>query len=43
MIEFLKHFFGICGEHFHPNIWTILMGGTGITTAILYIKSLFKK
>ena len=43
MIEFLKHFFGICGESFHPNIWTILLGSTGITTALLYIKSKFKR
>ena len=43
MIEFLKHFFGLCGEHFHPNIWTILMGSTGITTVVYFIKSKFKK
>tara|TARA_Y100000004_G_scaffold57085_1_gene63519 strand:+ start:260 stop:427 length:168 start_codon:yes stop_codon:yes gene_type:complete len=23
MIEFFKHFFGLCGEHWHLNIWTV--------------------
>ena len=24
MIEFIKHILGICGDHWHPNIWTVL-------------------
>ena len=43
MIEFLKNFFGICGENFHPNIWTLLFGGTGITATIYYLKSKLKR
>ena len=41
-MEFLKHFFGLCGESFHPNIWTVIMGSTGITAALYYIKSKLK-
>jgi hypothetical protein len=33
MIEVLRHSFGFCGEHWHPNFWTILMGGFGILPA----------
>ena len=38
MIEFLKHFFGFCGEHWHPNIWTLLLGGFGLQQSYSYIK-----
>ena len=30
MVEFFKHAFGLCGEHWHPNIWTFLLGGLGL-------------
>jgi len=42
MIEVLRHTFGFCGDHWHPNIWTILMGGFGILPAISYIKVYLK-
>ncbi len=29
MIEVLRHSFGFCGEHWHPNIFTILLSGFG--------------
>lgn len=29
--------FGICGEHFHPNIFTFILGGFGVTPALNYI------
>ena len=38
MIEFLKHLLGICGEHWHPNIFTILLSGVGFSQIFLYIK-----
>ena len=38
MIEFLKHFFGFCGEHWHPNIWTFILGGLGLQQSFSYIK-----
>jgi|TARA_B110000008_G_scaffold262817_1_gene285616 hypothetical protein len=38
MIEFIKHAFGICGEHWHPNIFTILLGGLGLQQSYSYIK-----
>jgi hypothetical protein len=38
MIELFKHIFGICGEHFHPNIWTSMASIPVIATTIHYIK-----
>tara|TARA_B110000503_G_scaffold55160_1_gene88516 strand:- start:1308 stop:1451 length:144 start_codon:yes stop_codon:yes gene_type:complete len=38
MIEVIKHTFGFCGEHWHPNIFTILISGLGLTPAFHYIK-----
>lgn len=43
MIEFLRHLFGFCGEHWHPNIFTILLGATGIRQALLYVKYKIKE
>jgi len=37
MIEVVKHALGICGEHWHPNIFTVILGGLGITPAFNYI------
>jgi len=37
MIELVKHALGICGEHWHTNIFTILLGGLGLTPAFNYI------
>ena len=36
MIEVIKHTLGFCGEHWHPNLWTILVGGFGLSTALRY-------
>ena len=37
MIEVLRHTFGFCGEHYHPNIFTILISGFGLSTPFYYI------
>jgi|TARA_R110001583_G_scaffold121902_1_gene273064 hypothetical protein len=37
MIELVKHALGICGEHWHPNIFTVILGGLGVTPAFNYI------
>jgi len=37
MIEVLRHTFGFCGEHWHPNIFTILISGFGLSTPFYYI------
>ena len=37
MAEILRHISGMCGEHFHPNIWHLLLGGVGVTTILSYI------
>ena len=46
MAEILRHISGMCGEHFHPNIWHLLLGGIGISTIFsyiaIYIKCKFK-
>jgi hypothetical protein len=42
MIEFLKHALGFCGEHWHPNIFTGILGGLGITHALNYISNKVK-
>jgi hypothetical protein len=38
MLEIVKHTFGLCGEHFHPNIFTFLTGGVGFMSIYPYIK-----
>ena len=38
MIEFFRHIFGICGEHFHPNIWNTMASLPIIATTVHYIK-----
>jgi len=43
MLEIIKHSLGLCGEHFHPNIFTILMGGFGSLHILSYIKHKTKK
>lgn len=46
MLEFFRHFFGLCGEHWHPNIFTTLLGGGSVALGARYtinkIKSHFK-
>ena len=42
MAEFIRHALGLCGEHYHPNLLTLLIGGFGISTTLLYIKSYIK-
>jgi len=39
MIEVIKHTLGICGEHWHPNVITLLAGSPLILTTVSYIKS----
>jgi hypothetical protein len=36
MIEALRHSLGMCGEA-HPNIFTLLLSGLGISPALNYI------
>jgi hypothetical protein len=38
MVEAVKHALGLCGEHWHPNIFTLLLSGVGLYTPIHYIK-----
>ncbi len=38
MIEFFKHAFGLCGEHWHPNIITALASSPLFLAPLYYIK-----
>jgi len=38
MIEIIKHILGICGDHWHPNIWTAMAGSPMLLATIHYIK-----
>ena len=38
MIEFFRHIFGFCGEHFHPNVWTLSKSSPIIVTTVHWIK-----
>lgn len=38
MVEAIKHALGLCGEHWHPNIFTLLLSGVGLYGPIHYIK-----
>ena len=42
MAEIVKHALGFCGEHWHPNIWTLLTGGFGLVSIYYYIVSYLK-
>jgi len=42
MVEVIKHALGFCGEHWHPNIWTLLLGGFGLSTIFSYVISYIK-
>ena len=38
MIEFIKHILGICGDHWHPNVWTLAASSPIIATTIHWVK-----
>lgn len=42
MTEFIRHTLGLCGEHWHPNLFTLLAGGFGFSTIISYLYFNFK-
>lgn len=42
MVEVIKHTLGICGEHWHPNLWTLIIGGFGFGTTIKFAWSYIK-
>ncbi len=37
MVEIIKHSLGFCGEHWHPNLFTLLLSGLGLSPALNYI------
>jgi len=43
MIEIFKHFLGLCGEHWHPNLWTIIYTSPFIIYVMYYFKWHIKK
>jgi hypothetical protein len=42
MAEFIRHALGLCGEHYHPNLWTLLIGGVGFSTIFSYVRTYIK-
>jgi len=38
MIEFFRHLFGLCFDHWHPNVWTLAAGSPIVIASINYIK-----
>lgn len=38
MVEVIKHALGICGEHWHPNIWTAFASTPIIAPAAYWLK-----
>lgn len=42
MTEFIRHALGLCGEHSHPNIFTLLFGGSTIGLGLKYYWAKFK-
>ena len=38
MVEFIRHALGLCGEHWHPNLFTIIGSGFGLIPAIHYLR-----
>lgn len=38
MIEVIKHIFGFCGEHWHPNVWTVMASSPIIATTVHWVK-----
>jgi len=42
MVEAIRHAFGFCGEHWHPNLWSLLLGGVGFSTIFSYVGSYIK-
>mgnify|MGYP001350694661 FL=1 len=38
MVEVFKHALGLCGEHWHPNIWTAFASAPIIAPAAYWIK-----
>jgi hypothetical protein len=43
MLEAVKHTLGMCGEHWHPNIFTLFIVGVGSLPGISYIKYRLKR
>ena len=37
-IEFIKHVFGICGDHWHPNVWMVVASAPIVGPMVYYVK-----
>lgn len=42
MIEFIKHLTGMCGEHSHPTVLTLITSGGVLGTTFVYISGVIK-
>jgi len=39
MVEFFRHLFGFCGDHWHPNIFHVIMGAPTVSYAVYKVKT----
>ena len=42
MIEFIKHLTGMCGEHSHPTLLTLIASGGVLGTTFVYVSGIIK-
>ena len=42
MIEFIKHALGLCGEHSHPSLLTLIASGGVLGTTFIYVSGIIK-
>ena len=38
VIEFIKHLFGFCGDHWHPNVWPVVASAPIVAPVVYYVK-----
>ena len=41
MIEIVKHTLGLCGDHWHPNIWHLVYASPMLSYCIYWLKDKF--
>jgi hypothetical protein len=41
-MEFIKHALGLCGEHSHPSLLTLILSGGLASTTLMYISGSIK-
>ena len=42
MIEFIRHALGLCGEHSHPSLLSLIATGGFFGTTFIYVSGIIK-